>query len=142
MGKGRLGAAVAVASLTFAATAFAGGKVTLSGPVEEDPAASVKLVVVKDGGAPKSVKNVRIKNLRTNCERGKARIELNLSGAAKVNDRRKFHMAYVDGKSKVVLDGKVRADSKKVVGEISGSSVHVDGAGDCKIPNRSFKAKK
>ena len=131
-----------MASLTFAATALADRKVTLSGPVEEDPAAKVKLVVVKEDGAPKSVKNVRIKNLLTNCEKGEARIELNLSGAAKLNSRRKFHMNYVDGKSKVVLDGKVREDGKRVVGEISGSTVHVRGSGDCKIPNVSFKAKK
>ncbi len=142
MGKGRLGAAVAVASLTFAATAFADGKVTLSGPIEEDPAASVKLVVVKQGGAPKSVKNVRIKNLLVNCDNGDARIALSLSGAAKVEERRKIRKVYVDGKSKVVLEGKVKADSTKVVADISGSEVQVDGAGDCKVPNVSFKAKK
>ena len=84
----------------------------------------------------------RIKNLLANCDKGEARIELKLSGAAKVNSQRKIHMVYADGKSKVVLDGKVRADSTKVVGEISGSEVHVDGAGDCKVPNVSFKAKK
>lgn len=142
MGKGRLGAAVALTSLVFAASAFADGKVRLSGPVEEDSAASVKLTVIKHGGAPKSVKNVRIKNLLANCEHGEARIELNLSGAAKVDSRRKVHMVYADGDSKVVLDGKVKADSSKVVGAIHGSTVHIDGAGDCKVPNVSFKAKK
>ena len=131
-----------MASLTFAATAFADGRVKLTGPIKEDPAAKVKLVVVKDAGAPKAVKNIRIKNLLTNCEKGEARIELDLTGAAKLNSKRKFHMTYVDGKSKVVLDGKVREDSRRVVGDISGSTVRVRGAGDCRIPNVSFTAKK
>jgi hypothetical protein len=142
MGKGRLGAAVALTSLVFATSALADGKVTLSGTIEQDSAASVKLTVVKQDRAPKSVKNVRIKNLLANCDNGEARITLNLSGAAKVNSRRKIHMVYADGKSKVVLDGKVKADGSKVVADISGSTVHIDGAGDCKVPNVSFKAKK
>jgi hypothetical protein len=142
MGKGRLGAAVALASLVCAASAFADGKVKLSGTINEDSAASVKLTVVKQDRAPKSVKNVRIKNLLAHCDKGEARIELNLSGAAKLDSHRKFHMTYADGDSKVVLDGKVKADGSKVVADVSGSSVHIDGAGDCKVPNVSFKAKK
>jgi len=142
MGKGRLGAIVAATSLVLAGSALADGKTKLTGTVEDDALASVSLTVVKQGGGPKSIKNVRVRNLLTDCDEGEARIELNLSGAAKVDSKRKFDMTYSDGQSKVTLSGKVKADGSKVVGELSGSTVEIGDVGECDVPNAEFKVKK
>ena len=142
MGKGRMGAIVAVTSLALATSAFADGKTRLSGDINGDSLASVNLTVVKQGGGPKAIKNVRIKNLLADCSKGEARIELNLSGAAKLNSKRKFDMTYSDGKSKVTLAGKVKRNSKKVKAKLSGSTVEIAGAGKCDVPNVDFKLKK
>ena len=141
MGRGRVGAVVAITSLVLAGSAFAGGKTQLSGTVDDDSLATVNLTVASTGGAPKSVKNVRIKNLLADCGSADARIELNLSGAAKLDEKRKFDMTYQNDDGKVELKGKVKADSSKVKGEISGSTIKIAGAGTCEVPNAKFTAK-
>ncbi len=127
--------------MVFAGSALADGKSKLSGQVDGDSAASVSLAVVKKSGAPKSVKNVRIKNLLADCGSREARIELNLSGAAKLNSKRKFEMVYKNEDGKVKLQGKVKADASRVKGEISGSTIKIAGAGKCDVPNASFVVK-
>jgi hypothetical protein len=141
MGRGRVGAVVAITSLVLAGSAFAGGKTQLSGTVDEDSLATVNLTVASAGGLPKSVKNVRIKNLLAQCGSSEARIELNLSGAAKLDEKRKFDMTYQNDDGKVELKGKVKADSSKVKAEITGSTIQIAGAGTCKVPNVSITAK-
>lgn len=128
-------------SLVLAGTALANGKAQLSGTVDDDSLATVSLTVAKAGGEPKSVKNVRIKNLLADCDDGETRIELNLSGAAKLDEKRKFEMTYKNDDGKVDLKGKVKADSSKVKGEISGSTIKIAGAGKCEVPNVSFTVK-
>lgn len=127
--------------MVLAGTALADGKSKLSGEVDGDSLATVSLTVSKHRGAPKSVKNVRIKNLLADCGSGQARIELNLSGAAKLDEKRKFNMTYQNEDGKVKLQGKVKGDSSRVKGEISGSTIKIAGAGKCDVPNAMFVAK-
>ena len=143
MGRGRVGAIVAVTSLVLAGSAFAGGgnRTKLSGTVDNDSLATVKLAVANNEGAPKSVKNVRIKNLLADCGSGEARMELHLSGAAKLDERRKFDMTYKNDDGKVELQGKVKKNSRKVKGKISGSTIKIAGAGKCEVPNAKFVVK-
>ena len=145
MGRGRVGVIVAVTSLVVAGSAFAGGngggKTQLSGTVDDDSLTSVNLTVASTGGVPKSVKNVRIKNLLADCGSSSARIELNLSGAAKLDEKRKFDMTYQNDDGKVELKGKVKSNSSKVKGEISGSTIEIAGAGTCQVPNADFTVK-
>ncbi len=145
MGKRRIVAAVAVVGLLAASTAIAAGskKVQQTGKVNGDSQASVQLVVIKQGGAAKSVKNVKVKDLSSNCTSGQARITLRLyGGAAKVDARRKFEKTYVYGSSKFKFEGKVKRDGSRVHASIGGKTVEIAGAGRCEVPNIEFTTKR
>lgn len=137
-------AAVLIAGLLATSTAAAAGgkKVKESGSVKGDSGAEVRLVVIKSGGAPKSVKHLTFKNLRTNCSNGKARMKMELYGAAKVGENRKFAHTYKLGKDKVKLEGKVKADGSRVHGSIRGKTIKISGAGRCDVPSAEFTAKR
>jgi len=137
-------AAVLIAGLLATSTAAAAGgkKIKESGSVKGDSGAEVRLVVVKSGGPPKSVKHVTFKNLRTNCNAGKARIKLELYGTAKVGENRKFAYSYKLGKSTIKLAGKVKADGSRVHGSIKGKTIKVSGLGRCDVPSVEFTAKR
>jgi hypothetical protein len=144
MGKSRIFAAVAVIGLLAASTALAAGskQVPQTGKVDGDSQASAQLVVIKQGGAPKSVKNLKLKDLLSNCTNGEARISLRLSGAAKVDDNGKFEKTYVDGSTKIKFEGKVKRDSSRVHASISGTTIKITGAGRCDVPNVEFTTKR
>jgi hypothetical protein len=145
MGKNRIVVAVAVMGLLAASTAFAAGskKIPQTGNVDGDSQASVRLVVIKQGGAPKSVKNVKLRDLASNCTNGEARISLRLFGrAARVDAARKFEKTYSDGKSKVKFEGKVKRDGSGVHASISGTTIKIAGAGRCDVPNIEFTTKR
>ena len=117
-------------------------KVHQDGSVKGDSGASVQLVLIKSGGAPKSVKNVKFKNLHSSCSNGAVRIKLKLSGAAKVDQNRKFEKTYKNGNSKVKLEGKVKRDGSRVHGSIKGTTVRIGGAGRCDVPSVEFTTKR
>ncbi len=144
MGFSRTVAAVAVVALLAASTAMAAGakKVHQDGSVKGDSGASVELVVIKSGGVSKSVKNVKLKNLRSSCSDGSVRIKLKLWGAAKVDENRKFEKIYKNGKSKVKLEGRVKRDGSRVHGSIKGTTIRIAGAGRCDVPSVEFTAKR
>lgn len=145
MAKVRVAGIVAALALLVASTAIAAGsrKLPQRGSVDGDAKASARLTVIKQGGAPKSVRNVRFKHLRADCRRGATRIELRLSGPAQVDSRRRFEKVYRDGRRhKVTLEGKVRRDGKRVRGEIRGTTIRVDGAGRCDVPSVEFTTKR
>ena len=137
-------AAAAVLLLVVASTAMAASsrKVHQSGSVKGDSGAGVRLVVIKAGGAPKSVKNVKFKNLSSDCSNGKARIRLKLSGAARVDEKRKFETTYKSGKTKVTLEGKVKRDGSRVHGSIKGTTVPISGVGRCEVPSVEFTTRR
>lgn len=140
---------VRIASLTAAICVVATGSaladdsrtISQRGDVSGDARASVRLVVVVADGAPKSVKNVRFKDLRMHCTKGKARVDLNLSGAAKLRADRTFETVYGEGRSRVKLAGKVRRDGRRVAGQLSGRKIRVSGVGRCRVPEVEFVTK-
>jgi len=142
--KSRVAVVALGVSLTLAGSALAGDarKLTLRGGVEGDAGARARLTVVKQGGEPRSVRNVQLRNLRVDCGDDSDRIKLLLSGAAKLNDQREFERAYSDGRSTVRLEGKVREDGRRVAAQIRGTSIEVSGSGRCKVPDRTFIARK
>jgi len=131
-------------SLMLAGPALGGDarKLTLRGGVEGDAGARARLTVVKRGGEPRSVRNVQLRNLRVDCGDDSTRIKLFLSGAAKLDEGRRFEKTYEDGRSRVKLEGKVRRDGRRVAAQISGSTIEVSGEGRCKVPDRTFIARK
>jgi hypothetical protein len=137
-------AAVAAVGLLAAPFAMGAGakKVHQEGSVKGDSGASAQLVLLKSGSTLKSVKNIRFKDLRTECDSGKARITLKLSGAAKIDENRTFKHTYLDGKSKIKLEGKVKSDGSRVHGSIKGTTIRTDGLGRCDVPSIEFTTKR
>ena len=144
MRRSRIVAAVAVIGLLAASTALAADskKVHQTGNADRDSQTTVELVVIKQGGAPTSVKNVKFRDLLANCASGKERIELRLSGAAKVDAKRKFEKIYGSGKSQIQLKGKIKRDGSRVHASISGTTVKIAGAGRCDVPDTEFTTKR
>jgi hypothetical protein len=144
MSVSRIFAAVAVVGLLAASGAVAAGttKTKQDGKVNGDSKASVRLVVISKAGAPKSVKNLRLRNLKADCTTGKARIKLRLSGAAKVNERRKFANTYRSGTGTVDLSGKVKRDSSRVHATIGHATLQVPGFGACDLPKTEFTTRR
>lgn len=143
--RSRIVAAVAVVVLVTASFAMAAGskKIQQSGSVKGDSGASVQLVLIKSGGAPKSVKNFLFRHLRAKCEGTQTRLDrLKLKGAAKIDDSRKFEQAYDLGTSKVKVEGKAKSDGSRVKGSVKGTTLQVSGAGSCKVPGFDFVTKR
>jgi len=138
MGKW-VGVIAGVLALAVASTALAASRaLPQDGVVFEDEKASVSLVVVKRDGAVKTVKNIQFDDLRTRCEAGGRRIDLTLSGKAEPDADGEFTKLYRDGRSKVFVEGKVKREGRRVVGDITGSFVRTS-AGKCRVPDVSFR---
>ena len=138
MGKW-VGVIAGALALTVASTALAASRaLPQDGVVFEDRNASVSLVVVKSDGAAKTVKNIRFDDLRMKCGSGRERIDLTLSGKAKPDADGEFTKLYRDGRSKVFVEGKVKRQGRRVVGDVTGSFVRTN-AGKCRVPDVSFR---
>lgn len=137
--KTRIGMLMVALSIALTGSALAAGsqRIPQHGKVKGDARASVRLVVIREGGAPKSVKSVKFNDLRMSCSRGPARVDLDLSGTARVRPDRTFAIAYGENKQ-VRLKGRVRSDSKRVVAFLRGTSIRTTGAGRCQVPDRKL----
>jgi hypothetical protein len=137
-------AAIAAVGLLAAPFAMGAGakKIPQDGSVKGDSGASAHLVLLKSGSTLKSVKNVKFKDLRTSCNSGTERITLKLTGAAKIDENRRFKRTYVDGKSKIKLEGKVKSDGSRVHGSIKGTTIRTAGIGRCDVPSIEFTTKR
>ena len=140
----RMFAAIAALGLLTASVAMGADakKISQEGSVKGDSGASAQLILLKSGGALKSVKNVKFKDLRTSCDTGTARITLKLSGAAKTDENGNFKRTYKDGKTKIKLEGKVKPDGSRVHGSIKGSTIRTAGIGRCDVPSLEFTTKR
>jgi len=141
MRRSRIAGAVVLIGLLAASAALAANarKVPQAGGVKGDAQASVRLVVITKSGAPKSVKNLRFKDLLFSCPDGPARVRMRLyGGAARVNAKRKFMKTYGDGNSRIQLKGKVRRDGSRVHASINGTTVRIAGVGRCDVPKIEF----